>query len=454
MVKISVLIPVYNVERYLSDCLNSILRQSLKDIEIICINDGSTDKSSEILYQYANRDNRIRIIDKENGGYGSAMNCGLKAAQGEYIGVVESDDFISPLMFERLYYEAKRNDAEVVKSNYWMHNDQGDVFFELLKGYKYYTLLDPSEEELLLCKYVNLWSGIYKRDFLNMFGIVFNETPGASYQDVGFTVKTMACAKRVFLIHDAFYYYRVDNPDASVKSKDKPNCVFDEFDSVWGFLKCHKKEYDAVKYIIPVLQFMRVSETYNRVGMEHKAKLLGEIKNRYSSLDEQGLLNKDYWLPKLWDVMRNVGNADFQRFEDRQKRKFEITGFWNEVSLREHLYIYGAGRVAEIAIERLQEKNIIPLGCVVTDTKRNPSYIKGIPVISVDEIREHYDNVTVVIAVKDSDQISILTALQAKGFSNIISFNKCLREKFERWDEEKKSRWKDEMMAITRWNSL
>ena len=156
MVKISVLIPVYNVERYLSDCLNSILRQSLKDIEIICINDGSTDKSSEILYQYANRDNRIRIIDKENGGYGSAMNCGLKAAQGEYIGVVESDDFISPLMFERLYYEAKRNDAEVVKSNYWMHNDQGDVFFELLKGYKYYTLLDPSEEELLLQEFMRI----------------------------------------------------------------------------------------------------------------------------------------------------------------------------------------------------------------------------------------------------------------------------------------------------------
>ena len=91
---ISIIIPVYNVEQYLDECMKSLINQTLKDIEIICINDGSTDNSLEILKGYAEKDDRIKIIDKENGGYGIAMNMGLKAATGEYIGILEPDDYV------------------------------------------------------------------------------------------------------------------------------------------------------------------------------------------------------------------------------------------------------------------------------------------------------------------------------------------------------------------------
>ena len=100
--KVSVLVPIYNVEKYLSKCLESLCSQTLQDMEMICINDGSTDASREIVEQYRKKDSRIKVIDQDNSGYGISMNRGLEKAEGEYIAIVESDDFIEPDMMERL----------------------------------------------------------------------------------------------------------------------------------------------------------------------------------------------------------------------------------------------------------------------------------------------------------------------------------------------------------------
>ena len=116
-IKISVVVPIFNVEDYIGDCLDSILDQSLKEFEVICVNDGSTDSSLEILKEYAAKDNRIKIINKDNAGYGHTMNIGMDMASGEYFVIVESDDFILPKMFETLYDAAKENDLDFVKSN-------------------------------------------------------------------------------------------------------------------------------------------------------------------------------------------------------------------------------------------------------------------------------------------------------------------------------------------------
>ena len=118
MIKVSILVPICNVEKFLDKCLRSIVNQTLKDIEIICINDGSTDNSLEIIKRFTNEDYRIVVIDKSNSGYGDSMNKGMNIAQGEYIGIVESDDFINKDMFMDLYILAKEYNADIVKSNY------------------------------------------------------------------------------------------------------------------------------------------------------------------------------------------------------------------------------------------------------------------------------------------------------------------------------------------------
>ena len=121
MKKVSVIIPVYNVEEYLEECMESVIHQTLKEIEILCVNDGSTDHSLQILEQYAKKDDRIRIISQKNGGYGKAMNQGLDAASGEYIGIVESDDYADPEMFEEMYNVASSNQLDVVKSGFYYY---------------------------------------------------------------------------------------------------------------------------------------------------------------------------------------------------------------------------------------------------------------------------------------------------------------------------------------------
>ena len=122
-VKVSVLVPIYNGEKYLRQCLESLQKQTLKDIEIICINDGSTENSAKIIKEFTKADSRFRVITKKNSGYGDSMNRGLKKAQGEYIGILESDDFLEEDAFEKLYKLATKHKADVARANYFHYKD-------------------------------------------------------------------------------------------------------------------------------------------------------------------------------------------------------------------------------------------------------------------------------------------------------------------------------------------
>lgn len=118
-IAVSIIIPVYNVEKYLVKCLDSVLRQTLKNIEIICVDDGATDNCPVILEKYRRQDKRVKVVTQSNGGYGKAMNAGIAAASGEYIGIVEPDDFVLPNMFKTLYNTTKKNCCQIVKSDFF-----------------------------------------------------------------------------------------------------------------------------------------------------------------------------------------------------------------------------------------------------------------------------------------------------------------------------------------------
>ena len=124
---VSVVVPVYNVQTFLPECLDSLISQSLKNIEIICVNDGSTDDSLTILRSYAEKDSRVKVLTKENRGYGHTMNLGFSAAKGEYIGICESDDFADKRMYEDMYRFAKKKNLDLLKANYYEHSESGDV---------------------------------------------------------------------------------------------------------------------------------------------------------------------------------------------------------------------------------------------------------------------------------------------------------------------------------------
>lgn len=238
MPKVSILVPIYNVEKYLKECLDSLINQTLQDIEIICINDGSTDSSPKILKEYQEKDNRIKIINKENSGYGASMNQGLELATGEYIGIVESDDFVKNTMFEELYKIASKNDLDLIKSDFYYYTTYNNRARQAgkIKRRTLGKVFSVKDDCRILKMMPTIWSSIYKRKFLNKNEIRFLETPGASYQDTSFAFKTFVAAQRMMFTNKAYLYYRCDNENSSVKSKGKVFAICDEWEEITRFI--------------------------------------------------------------------------------------------------------------------------------------------------------------------------------------------------------------------------
>ena len=259
--KVSILVPIYNVEKYLRQCLDSLISQSLKDIEIICINDGSTDSSTDIINEYAKNDSRFKIITKKNSGYGDSMNQGIDMASGEFIGIVESDDWADADMFESLYNIAVKYKVDVVKSNFYFYSGIGNTnkIFHLVSRVDSEKIINPLETNSVFFAQAAIWTGLYKKSFLNQNHIRFLPTPGASYQDTGFNFKVWASAKKAYLTNEAYLHYRIDNDNSSVKSKGKIFAVVDEITDMYKFAK--KTNY--FEKLKPIL-FQRKYEIYMR----------------------------------------------------------------------------------------------------------------------------------------------------------------------------------------------
>lgn len=292
MCKVSVLVPVYNVEAYLPQCLDSLISQTLQDIEIICIDDGSTDGSGYILDQYAARDPRIRVVHQENKGYGKAMNTGLQLAKGQYIGVVESDDFAAPDMFVKLYQTAVQYSAQIVKCNYyryWTSPREHRQKEPILKHLPYQQVIHPWAYQRLFRIQPSIWSGIYARDFLDNNQITFLETPGAAYQDTSFTFKVLATAERMVLLPDALLYYRQDNGGSSIHSAEKAEFIRKEYQEINTFLE-QNKNYQVLYKIRNQAMFHTYLWNYVRLKPDLCAGFLQQMQYDFQQLQKCGQL--------------------------------------------------------------------------------------------------------------------------------------------------------------------
>ncbi|WP_172136048.1 glycosyltransferase [Adlercreutzia sp. ZJ473] len=308
--RVSVVVPVYNVERYLPSCLESLIGQTLRDIEIIIVNDGSTDGSLSIIKEYASRDDRIVVIDKENGGYGHSMNRGFEKARGEYIGIVESDDCARPTMFQRLYEQGSRHDADVVRSNYFTMSNDGSTFGLIdvlsLSHAPYYTAFNPQDYPDILRGSPAIWTGIYKRSFLEENNVSFLETPGASYQDTGFMLKVWGAANRAVIMREAFLNYRIDNANSSVKSGAKVFCVCDEYESFEEFLSARPERSEAFRKMVVAKKYETYLWNYNRLDNALKPEFLEKMTEEFSEAEEKNALDQSLFSPVEWNELQAV----------------------------------------------------------------------------------------------------------------------------------------------------
>lgn len=234
---VSVIMPSLNVVKYIDECIQSVLNQSLKEIEIICVDAGSTDGTYERLKEYETNDSRVRVILSDKRSYGYQVNLGIKESNAKYIGIVETDDYVDENMFDILYNRAEDNNLDFVKADFtFLYDFDGYYLYKPAKLFdentnKFYNkVIQPLDCTYLYFHDFNVWKGIYNREFLIENDVMFNESAGASFQDIGFQQLLLYYAKRCMYIPEKLYYYRFGHMTNSSVSPKLLQFVKQEFE--------------------------------------------------------------------------------------------------------------------------------------------------------------------------------------------------------------------------------
>ena len=351
MVKISVIVPVYNNEKYLDKCLSSLTKQTLKDIEIICVNDGSADSSPDILNEYKEKDNRVLVVSQENQGAGASRNNGMDIAKGEYISFVDADDWLERNALKELYENATNNDSDMVLFNSVERLPDGERKERIYLSdddkvdYANFAFDYNHSKKLVMNAMFVVWSKIYKTSFLKESNIKFDTYK--IFNDVQFHVESMLLAKRISYVPKILYNYNKLNEDSLQTSKSNSNkrlLVFDVFEGVENFLVEHGL-FD--EFYLEFLQFKITESKANleRTTDEFKEEFYRKARKEFikmnveiETLDElpvkhqffymRVLMNEDYSGYDLYftEVSKRRENFVNIKYENEQMRKFTRLG--------------------------------------------------------------------------------------------------------------------------------
>lgn len=330
MVKISILIPVYNVEEFLDEAITSLLNQTFEDFEVICVNDGSKDNSLEILNDFAKKDSRITVINKENGGCGSARNRALDEANGEYIYFFDPDDYILPNALEELYKNITNNNSDMVLFKIaWFYEGQPIDYSKPLYDFdkifpdvdfNNFTFTYKDVIHHVLNSAFAPWSKLYRKEFLDKYDD-FRFDLGVAFDDVPFHVKSILRAKSLSFSPDYYYHYRF-NPNSVNNTSSNGIDIMKIIDIVEEFIK-REGYYDELKYefhyfvLNQVTMYMISSDSqdYFQLG---KKKLL--------KLDENNLKNiPDFLLKKYRWIIESNSVEEYKLKNEIDKLESEIS---------------------------------------------------------------------------------------------------------------------------------
>lgn len=335
MPKISVLMPVYKVEKYLRQCLDSVINQTLKDIEIIIVDEGEQDECRSIIDEYEGKDTRIKTIHEKNGAYGIALNKAIKKSTGEYLSIIETDDFIDNTMLNDLYNLAKEYDADIVKSDWYEYFTKTNKSLKVgaIPAFKANQITNLTKDKSLLKIQPSIWSAIYKRDFIVSNNIEFVDKLNHSYQDTSFKFKTFALANKIVLTSNAYVHYRVDSEGSTCNTSGKIYAICDEYEEINKFLNAHKElkaqlnsmklinEYNAYVWNLKRInanyrkEFInRISEIFqeyysnNEIDEEFTKKInIKEIKLLINNPEKyENLIKRKIFLAKLRDLRKKI----------------------------------------------------------------------------------------------------------------------------------------------------
>ncbi|GHS91742.1 hypothetical protein FACS1894139_12890 [Planctomycetales bacterium] len=340
--QVSIIVPVWGVEKYLRQCVDSILAQTLKDIEIILVDDGSPDNCPAIIDEYAAADSRVVAVHQPNGGYGVAINHGLELARGEYVGIIESDDWVEPDMYEKLSANAVVNNSDIVKCSFYIYNSVVKNKKHLNRKWQtgYMDLFDAPNGGFTLRDFpkivmfhASVWASLYRADFLRTNGIKMIDTNKTMFQDFPFMCEVMSLAKRISVVKDYLIHYRVEEgQNSSTKQVGQRNiqmasrCI--------DGIEILKKNgvLDLCKEEIYFHAWTANLDFFNKIMWKFKAEYFDELYRLFTPLKKDKTFRFKYFKQDQVKFVRQVWENDMigavahrHRFSLRNLRRFLLS---------------------------------------------------------------------------------------------------------------------------------
>lgn len=323
-IKVSVIIPIYNAFDYIKPAMDSVLYQSLSEIEIICVDDGSTDHTLEVLKEYQSRDSRVRIVTETNAGPGLARNNGIKRARGEYIAFLDSDDFFEPTFLEALYGIAKRDDLDIAIARYDIYNSRRSRF-ESVPRTEHSDMYLPGKvtsknehpDSILLSTVGAAWNKIFRRSFVEEKGLVF--LPEAKiYEDVYFVVTALSLAERIGKVHDVLVHHRIHSQQVRARVFKK---YYHQIPSVFRKIKeflMQNGMYAPLSVSFLNLSASRCYKIFNLLSNEDKEAFWNAFHNDYADiLGWCGHEASDFDSNEIFEFVVNVQMYEYSVYKKR-----------------------------------------------------------------------------------------------------------------------------------------
>lgn len=411
MPKLTVILPSLNVSAYIRECLESVMGQTMTDMEILCIDAGSTDGTCEIISEYTARDSRIRLIHSDRKSYGYQINLGISLAQGEYLGIVETDDCISADMYEVLYKAAADNKLDYAKAG----------FYTLVTPYEgeRYLLEHPlgDTEQIISSQYfvekplspdVYIWNGIYKVSFLREFRIRLNESPGAAFQDCGFRYLTDMNLRRGMFLKDLCYQYRRDNANASTYNPNFARFNLEEC----RYVRDRMAEYDitdrnrqALMARETVMMALSPYTTFREHSQADEAVMsaLDEFRQIMIGDRERGLLRQEEMLHEQWVEMR-LFTEQPEAYEAyiaiKAKADYDLyDNFVREMTGKKEIVLFCTGKAARFALCLLRMNGLENIVAVCDNAREKwGSTYQGREVLPPQEVFRRYPGAHYLVA--------------------------------------------------------
>lgn len=360
---VSIILPSLNVAGYIEECIKSAISQTLTEIEIIIIDAGSTDGTWEIEQQYASKDARIVLLQSEKKSYGYQCNQAIERSRGEYIAILETDDYVVPEMYERLYSVAQAHNLDYVKADCDTYYEQinGERFFWHRKSFGRNDLYDceltPRKIPEIPIGDWYLWQGIYRKSFLEKWEIRFNESKGAAYQDIGFLCQTTARAEKAMYLRDSLYRYCIGRAEASSNLGRGLINAKGEYERILTMME-GKQDPDVLRSIHIrmvksfVLSYNEIRDMGDIDNHEGRAEEYHWFCNQLRSAIEKGLITEDNFSGDWWKKMQLLLKGEDSFWEACKSSLQRLTKKISQPD-KYRLVIFGCGNEGLVAYRQL-----------------------------------------------------------------------------------------------------